>query len=366
MYIRTNRETLIPVLNRVGGVVERRQTLPILGNVLLSASDGVVTVVATDLEVEISTRFRASVEGTGDSTLPARKFADICRALPSDASVGIKVEGPRASIVAGRSRFMLSTLPATDYPLMEGGAGERSFELSQGGLKAILDRTAFAMAHQDVRYYLNGLFLRLRSGGMTAVATDGHRLARIEEDLALDLEQDMELILPRKTVMELQRLLNSGDDPLRLDVSEKTIRVDLGDSVLASKLVDGRYPDFQRVIPLMANKLAVVERDALKDSLLRTSILSNEKFKGVRLQFEKGLLRLQAHNPEQEEAEEEIEIEYEGEPTAIGFNVGYLLDVLGVLAENEVEVHFTDSSSSALLRNRDREEETYVVMPMRL
>jgi DNA polymerase-3 subunit beta len=176
----------------------------------------------------------------------------------------------------------------------------------------------------------------------------------------------MELILPRKTVMELQRLLNSGDDPLRLDVSEKTIRVDLGDSVLASKLVDGRYPDFQRVIPLMANKLAVVERDALKDSLLRTSILSNEKFKGVRLQFEKGLLRLQAHNPEQEEAEEEIEIEYEGEPTAIGFNVGYLLDVLGVLAENEVEVHFTDSSSSALLRNRDREEETYVVMPMRL
>jgi DNA polymerase-3 subunit beta len=366
MFIRTNRETLMPVLNKVGGVVERRQTLPILGNFLFSASDEGVAILATDLEVEVKARFSATVEEAGDATLPARKFVDICRALPEGASVSIKVDGPRAVIVAGRSRFTLSTLPATDYPTIESRAGDESVGLTQGAFKRILDRTSFAMAHQDVRYYLNGLFLRIGAEGIMAVATDGHRMAKVGEVVSLDVEEAIELILPRKTVGELQRLLSAGDDPLRLDFSDKSIVAHLGDSVITSKLVDGRYPEFERVIPLMANRVAMLDRDSLKDSLQRTSILSNEKFKGVRLQFENGLLRLQAHNPEQEEAEEELEIEYQDEPTAIGFNVGYLLDVLGVLETPEVEVRFTDSNSSALLRNKGREQETYVVMPMRL
>jgi DNA polymerase-3 subunit beta len=367
MFIRTNRETLMPVLNKVGGVVERRQTLPILGNFLFSANDEGVAIVATDLEVEVRARFPATVEGGGDATLPARKFIDICRALPEGADVSIKVDGARAVIVAGRSRFTLSTLPATDYPAMEGGAGDESLELTQGLFRRILDKTSFAMAHQDVRYYLNGLFLRIGRDGVMAVATDGHRMAKVGEDVSLDIEEPVEIILPRKTVGELQRLLSASDDPLRLDVSEKSIRAYLGgESVVNSKLVDGRYPEFERVIPLMANRVATLDRDSLKESLQRTSILSNEKFKGVRFQFENGLLRLQAHNPEQEEAEEELEIEYQDEPTAIGFNVGYLLDVLNVLEAPEVEMRFTNSNSSALLRNRGRENETYVVMPMRL
>jgi len=356
----------MPVLNKVGGVVERRQTLPILGNFLFSAVDEWVTIAATDLEVEVSARLPASVEGSGEATLPARKITDICRALPEGASLEIRVEGPRAAIVAGRSRFTLSTLPATDFPLMEVGEGDESVELTQEVFKRILDRTAFAMAHQDVRYYLNGMLFRIGKEGILGVATDGHRMAKVEVEGALDMDEDLEVILPRKTVGDLQHLLNASGDSIRLDLSAKSIRAYLADTVLTSKLVDGRYPEFERVIPMMATRVAVLDRDALRSSLQRTAILSNEKFKGVRLQFENGLLRLQAHNPEQEEAEEELEIEYQDEPTAIGFNVAYLLDVLSVLDAPEVEMRFTDSNSSALLRNRGKEEEIYVVMPMRL
>lgn len=366
MHIRTNREALVPVLNRVGGVVERRQTLPILGNLLLSAKDGWVEVVGTDLEVEIRAGFAAEVEEPGEVTVPARKVMDISRAVSEGSTIGLRVERERATIVAGRSRFALGTLPARDFPMMEAQDGFESIELEEGTLRELVEKTSFAMAQQDVRYYLNGLLLEIGPAGITAVATDGHRLAKVTDDFATEVAEERRIILPRKSVMEISRILSGEPGTLRMELSEKVFRLHVRDTVLTSKLVDGRYPDYERVIPQGADKVAVADRGALREALQRTSILSNEKYRGVRLNFSTGELRLQAHNPEQEEAEEELEIDYEQEDTAIGFNVGYLLDVLAVLDGNDVELVFSDSSSSAMVRNKGKEEETFVVMPMRL
>jgi DNA polymerase-3 subunit beta len=366
MHICTTRETLVAVLAKVGGVVERRQTLPILGNFLVSASDELLQVTGTDLEVEIRASTSATIVRPGEITLPARKLVDICRALPDGAEISLKVESDRASLVAGRSRFTLSTLPATDFPTMDRNAGIEIMDVEPGTLKHLLEKTAFAMAHQDVRYYLNGLLLEVKPDRLVAVATDGHRLAKVEEELEIGIQEEFQIILPRKTVVELNRLLGAGANKVRVDISEKMFRSYIDDTVLTSKLVDGRYPDYERVIPRVTERLAYADRDSLRQALLRTSILSNEKYRGVKLSMENGQLRLQAHNPEQEEAEEELELEYAQEPTVIGFNVGYLMDVLNALDEDEVELGFTDSNSSALLRNRGREEETFVVMPMRL
>jgi DNA polymerase-3 subunit beta len=367
MKIRVNRETMMPSLAQVGGVVERRQTLPILGNLLVAASSDTVSVTGTDLEIEVTSRFDANVEAAGDITLPARKFIDICRALPEGSDVALVCEGSRATLSSGKSRFVLSTLPATDYPLMDAGGDEaETIEIAGMVLGDVLEKTAFAMAHQDVRYYLNGLFVRLTNSGITAVATDGHRMAKIEEDIALDIESEHGIILPSKTVVEMKRLLHAEKEIVRLRLGEKLVQGFFGESVLTSKLVDGRYPDYQRVIPILAEKVAIVERDALRQALNRTSILSNDKYKGVKLTFGKGELRLQAHNPEQEIAEDELAVDYDDEVVTIGFNVGYLLDILSVLDEDDVEIRFSGSDSSALVRNKGKENQAYVVMPMRL
>jgi DNA polymerase-3 subunit beta len=233
-------------------------------------------------------------------------------------------------------------------------------------LRGMLEKSAFAMAQQDVRYYLNGLFLKFTQEGLTAVATDGHRMAKIEETMSVDVEDDREIILPRKTVIELNRLVYGRDEEVVLEVSDKAVRVGVGDSVLTSKLVDGRYPEYERVIPLMANKVAIVDRESLRQALLRAAILSNEKYKGVNLTFRGNELRVQAHNPEQEEAEEELVAVYEEEETSMGFNVAYLLDVLNILDNDDVEVRFSDSNSSALIRNQGLDKQSFVVMPMRL
>jgi DNA polymerase-3 subunit beta len=366
MYIRTNREALMPVLGKVGGVIERRQTLPILGNFLFAASDDSIEITGTDLEIEVRARTSATVERAGEVTLPARKLLDIVRALPEGMEISIKVENDRASLVAGRSRFTLSTLPANDFPTMEGGSGAESIDLEPGRLKYLLEKTAFAMALQDVRYYLNGLLVEVKSDRIVTVATDGHRLAKVEEEFPVGIGEDLQIILPRKTVHEIIRLLGGDSEKVRIDISEKVFRLVEDDTVLTSKLVDGRYPEYDRVIPRICERIAYADKESLRQALLRTSILSNEKYRGVRLNLEAGQLKLQTHNPEQEEAQEEIELEYAQEPTVIGFNVGYLMDVLNVLEGDEVELGFNDSDSSALLRNRGKEMETYVVMPMRL
>ena len=361
-----NRERLLPVLSKVVGVVERRQTLPILGNLLLAAREDRLDICGTDLEVEVRTSCSASVPGEGETTLPARKLMDICRNLTEGTEIRFRLNNERCVVTAGRGRFTLGVLPAADFPLMDADIEGVEVKVPEGILRQILDKTSFAMAQQDVRYYLNGLLLEWERSGITAVGTDGHRLAKFHRSLDLDVPERVQVIVPSKTILELRRQLSSTDEEVSVSVGPRSIRLAVGGMVMTSKLVDGRYPEYERVIPRELGKVARVSNDALKRALARTSILSNEKYRGVRLAFEEGVLRLQAHNPEQEEAEEEIELDYSGESVAIGFNVAYLSDVLGAVEGTEIEVRFSDAGSSSVWRGVGAEDETYVVMPMRL
>ncbi|EGV18046.1 DNA polymerase III subunit beta [Thiocapsa marina] len=366
MELVVNRENLLPVLSKVVGVVERRQTLPILGNLLLSASDDRLDICGTDLEVEVKTSCNASVLREGETTLPARKLMDICRNLSEGTEIRFRQTNERCLVTAGRGRFTLGALPAPDFPLMDAEIDGVEVKVPERILREILEKTSFAMAQQDVRYYLNGLLVEWEHSGITAVGTDGHRLAKFHRALDLEIPEPVQVIVPSKTVLELRRQLAPTDEAVSVAVGSKSIRVAVGGMVMTSKLVDGRYPEYGRVIPRELGKVARVGNEALKRALARTSILSNEKYRGVRLAFEEGVLRLQAHNPEQEEAEEEIELDYGGESVAIGFNVAYLSDVLGAVEGSEVEVRFSDAGSSSVWRGVGAEDETYVVMPMRL
>jgi DNA polymerase III subunit beta len=366
MDLVVNREALLPALSKVVGVVERRQTLPILGNLLVAARGDRMEICGTDLEVEVRTGCTAVVSHEGDTTLPARKLMDICRNLADGTDIRFRLNNERCVVTAGRGRFALGVLPAGDFPLMDPETDGLEVTVPEGVLRLILDKTAFAMAQQDVRYYLNGLLIEWEQSGINAVGTDGHRLAKFHRSLNLDVVERLQVIVPSKTILELRRQLSSTDDPVSIWVGSRSIRLSTGGMVMTSKLVDGRYPEYERVIPRELGKVAKVGTDALKRALARTSILSNEKYRGVRLAFEDGVLRLQAHNPEQEEAEEEIELDYKGESTAIGFNVAYLSDVLGAVDGSEIEVRFSDAGSSSVWRGAGAEDETYVVMPMRL
>lgn len=370
MELTVNRESLLPALNRVVGVVERRQTLPILGNLLIkTAADDQLEICGTDLEVEVRTFCAANVVQGGATTVPARKLLDICRNLMDGQEIRIRLSGERCSVVAGRGRFTLGTLPSADFPAMEEEIDGVKIQLKERDFKQIIDKTAFAMAQQDVRYYLNGLMLQLDNSGVIAVATDGHRLAKFQKemDLAVEPGGSVQVILPNKTVLELRRqLASSSDETLTLLFGSRAFRMLRGGTILTSKLVDGRYPEYERVIPRGLEKMATMDVDSLKRALARTAILSNEKFRGVRLAFSSEALKLQAHNPEQEEAEEEIEVEYNGEPTAVGFNLVYLTDALNAVETSEIQVQFRDADSSSIWRGAGALEETYVVMPLRL
>ena len=370
MNIEILRSELLPALSAIAGVVERRQTLPILGNVLVRSADGGIGLRATDLELEISSVARVLKADEGEITLPARKLMDICRSLPETARISIKGEGERAVVASSRSRFTLSTLPATDFPSMDVGEPDVVVRVATGVLKRLLEKTAFAMAQQDVRYYLNGVLLELQDDVVRTVATDGHRLAKVSAKLEAPLGRagngPLQMIVPAKSVTELKRLLSAEGGEVVLELSERTMRVSLGPTVVASKLVDGRYPDYERVIPKDLPKRAWIDKEPLRAALQRAAILSNEKYKGVRVSFSKGVLALQAHNPEKEQAEDEVEMEYEGETVVVGFNVGYILDVLQVLQQDRVEVCFRDGDSSAVWRGEGAGDEEFVIMPMRL
>lgn len=366
MKIVTTRDNLLKPLQQVGGVVERRQTLPILANVLINAGNGKINITATDLEVEMKTATVVDCDSEADFTLPARKLLDICKALPDEAAIEMNVENERVVIKSGRSRFTLGVLPATDYPSIEPSASSHQFTVTQKLLKRLIEKTQFAMAIQDVRYYLNGLLLEMNQGMIRAVATDGHRLALSEAECVLDQDTGLQVILPRKAVLELARLLSETDDLIEIDVSSNHIRFRMGETSFTSKLIDGKFPDYQRVIPANTDKEITADRDQLKQALMRTSILSNEKYRGIRFNFSSGLLKLLAHNPEQEEAEDEMEINYQGEELVIGFNVGYLIEVLNVIETDTVKLSLSDSNSSCLIQNVDSESSRYVIMPMRL
>ena len=364
------RDALIKPLNLVAGVVERRQTLPILSNVLLALEDKTLSLTGTDLEVELIGRVELEAAGVdGEVTVPARKLVDICKSLPESSTIEFSLEGGKATVKAGRSRFTLSTLPAADFPAVEGGAGSVALSLDQSLVKQLIDGTAFAMAQQDVRYYLNGLYLEILGGRLRVVATDGHRLA-LATGPALVEAADTGVIIPRKGVLELSRLLD-GSVPLELAIGTNHIRATNEQFTFTSKLVDGKFPDYERVIPKNADKSVIGERGELKQAFTRTAILSNEKYRGVRLKLSENSLDITANNPEQEQAEEAVGVQYTGTELEIGFNVSYLLDVLSVLEQPQVRLSLSDEASSALLENAEppsegEPERLYVVMPMRL
>jgi DNA polymerase-3 subunit beta len=352
-------------LQAVIGVVERRQTMPILANVLISAQDDGVSVTATDLEVEMVARAEISVGQSGEVTIPGRKLLDICRALKDKAKVELTVSGEKATVRSGRSRFTLATLPAGEFPVIEDINAQEQIVLTQASMHKLLEKTHFSMAHQDVRYYLNGLLLEIGKGHLRAVATDGHRLALCDVEAEGTATAGRQVIVPRKGVLELQRLVgNEGD--LNLAIGNNHIRAEVGDIRFTTKLIDGRFPDYQRVIPKLGENNITADREDLRQALYRAAILSNEKYRGIRMELSGGGLRIQAHNPEQEEAEEEVEVGYDGEAMEIGFNVNYLLDALGALDGETASFQVNDPSSSCLMWDEETPGCRYVVMPMRL
>ena len=369
LLIKTNRDTLLAPLQSVSGIVEKRHTLPILSNVLLEKKDDKLTLLATDIEIQITTSTAAdSGSGDGAVTVGARKLQDILRSLPDTAEVSLNLEDKRLQLKAGKSRFSLQTLPAEDFPRMALAEGEsKSFTVTQKQFRQLLGQTQFSMAAQDVRYYLNGLLLLVDGNELRAVATDGHRLAYAS--MALDgevSESRQELILPRKTVLELSRLLADSDEPLLIELAANQIRFKFGQISLVSKLIDGKFPDYERVIPATLKNVVTLNRATLLQSMVRAAILTNEKFRGVRLVLTPGSMKIMAANAEQEEAQEEIEVDYSGDSIDVGFNVGYLLDVLNNSSVEAVEWGFNDASSSALLTIPGNDRFKYVVMPMRI
>jgi len=360
------RDTLLRPLQAVSGIVERRHTLPILANVLIEHNDEKLRVTATDLEMQIAAHAEFAGAGGQAVTVSARKLQELLRALPDDATLTVDASGNRMTLRAGRSRFNLQTLPASDYPKIGVGTEQvQELTLPQRDFRGLLKSAEFAMAQQDIRYYLNGMLLVIDGDGLQAVATDGHRLSWTR--LAVEGGYSrQEVILPRKTVLELGKLLGEVEDPVTIDILANQVRFRFANVELVSKVVDGKFPDYNRVIPTTHAKGIEVARSELLASLQRAAILSNEKFRGVRLVLGKDQLRIICTNSEQEEAEEELEVAYRGDALDIGFNITYLLDVLQNLSTERVQLAFGDANSSALVTMPDRDDYKYVVMPMRI
>jgi DNA polymerase-3 subunit beta len=365
MKVSAPRESLLAPIQAVIGVVERRQTMPVLANVLLVARGERLTVTGTDLEVELVASGAVGVQQPGEVTVPGRKLLEILRTLPEKVNVSLVREAERVVIKAGRSRFTLSSLPASEFPVIEDINGQQVIKVAREAVSKLIDKTSFAMAQQDVRYYLNGTLLETEGGTLRAVATDGHRLSLAETPLSVAAKNNQQVIVPRKGVLELQRILG-GEGEIELTIGTNHIRVQIGDIRFTSKLIDGKFPEYGRVIPAKPPHVMTAGRDLLRQALLRTSILSNEKYRGVRLTFAANSLTIQAHNPEQEEAEDQIEVDYQGAELEIGFNVTYLLDALAAVDADTVEVAVTDSNSSCLVRAPGDTQVKFVVMPMRL
>jgi DNA polymerase III subunit beta len=365
--VKTHRDTILRPLQIVSGIVERRHTLPILANILIRKDGEKVSFLSTDIEVQITTH--AAIGSGGEvtaTTVAARKLLDILRALPEDQDVSLKLDNKRMTVQAGKSRFSLQTLAAEEFPTVaQAEHFNTSVTLPQKALKHLFNMVHFSMAQQDIRYYLNGLLLVVDGKNVIAVATDGHRLAfaQVEVDEAFERQ---EVIIPRKTIIELQRLLNENDDPVRLDIANNQIKFTFSDIELISKLVEGKFPDFNRVIPKGYQNGFTLSREKLLRSLQRVAIMTSDKFKGVRCVIGPGVMQIMSTNADQEEAIEEIEIDYGGDSVDIGFNVTYLLDVLNNLKCEQINVALGDSNSSALITVPDHTDFKYVVMPMRI
>ncbi|WP_068711276.1 DNA polymerase III subunit beta [Vibrio tritonius] len=366
MKFTIERSHFIKSLQQVSGTLGGRATLPILGNLLLKVEDHQLSMTATDLEVELVSR--VALEGefeAGAVTVPARKFLDICRGLPDSAVITVVLEGDRVQVHSGRSRFSLATLPAADFPNIEDWQSDMELTITQGDLRSLIEKTQFSMANQDVRYYLNGMLFEVDGNVLRSVATDGHRMAVSTTQFDANLAQS-QLIVPRKGVLELVKLLDVPEQTVTLQIGSSNIRAEVNNFIFTSKLVDGRFPDYRRVLPQNTNKTLQASCDELRQAFSRAAILSNEKFRGVRVNLANNEMRITANNPEQEEAEEMLDVSFSGEPIEIGFNVSYILDVLNTLRCENVRFSMSDANASALVENVEDDSAMYVVMPIRL
>ena len=365
MKFSINRELLLKPLLLVSGAVERKSTLPILGNILFDVSGESLTLTATELEMVA----HVAIDNEGDEgklTIPAKKLLDICKSLPESSLITFTAQDDTVKLSSGRSRYSLSTLPASDFPNIEEWKGDVEFKLFKSELLRLIESTHFSMANQDVRYYLNGMSIESEGNEIRSVATDGHRLAICKianGSLALPARQ---VIVPRKGILEIIRLLSPVDEEVNVYLGSNHIRIIDTEFSFTSKLVDGRFPDYRRVLPRNGDKIFVTDKEQLRQVLSRASILSNEKFKGVRLNFSNSLLKITANNPEQEQAEEELEIDFPYDDLEVGFNVSYVLDVLSAIKDEQVKFTLADANSSVVIEGADSGEALYVVMPMRL
>ncbi len=367
MKLSIARDEILTPLQIISGVVERKQTMPVLSNILVIAESDKVTLTGTNMEVELVCQLQGvSVQETGEITIPARKLSDICRSLPTDSEIDLSLEGDKLHLRSGKSHFTLSTLPADQFPNIEEGQHDIAVSFSQKDFKSMLDSTAFAMAQQDVRYYLNGMLLELGDRYVRTVATDGHRLAMTTLDTDLSVDQARQIIVPRKGVLEFGRLLSDVDDEIVVSIGENHIFSQINNYRFTSKLIDGKFPDYNRVIPKGGDKILVADREALKDMFARASILSHENIRGVQLQLTTNQLQVFANNPEHEQAEDCLDVIYEGDDLQIGFNVSYLIDVMNVISDDSVKLTLSNASSSALIESTDNQDSVYVIMPMRL
>jgi DNA polymerase III subunit beta len=366
MNIKIDRELLINPLGNVSGIVEKRHTLPILSNLLLENQQGNLKFTATDLEMQISTHIKTKLSEDFQITISARKFFDITRALPEKSNIDIQIEETKVTVKAKKSRFNLQTLPAKDYPVMKKDENEAvELELSQKIFKQLLKQVDFAMAQQDIRYYLNGLLIEIKEKNINIVGTDGHRLSFTSATLK-NPSKNIQVIVPRKTIVELIKLLGDTDDLVNISFTNNQVNFKFNDIDLITKVIDGKFPDYSRVIPEGHTNIFNINRELLLDAMLRASILSNDKYRGIRMVVEENNLKLVSNNSEHEEAEEELEIVYKGEKIDIGFNVTYLIDVLTNIQSDQLSIAFSDSSSSCLVTIPKNKEYKYVVMPMRI
>lgn len=367
MQFTISREALLKPLQLVSGVVERRQTLPVLSNVLMVLTGDELALTGTDLEVELIGRVAVgSAKQEGEITVPARKLLDICKSLADDAMVEVTLKDNKLLLKSGRSRFTLTTLPAAEFPRVEEEPDTFSLAIKQDRLSELLEATSFAMAQQDVRYYLNGMLFEVASDYLRLVATDGHRLAMETIAMSNSIGDTQQLILPRKGIMELARLLADDSEEIVLTFGQNHIRAKVPEYTFTSKLVDGKFPDYNRVLPKGGDRTMMGDCQTLRQAFSRAAILSNEKYRGVRVMLSNNELKIVANNPEQEEAEEVVAVEYDAESIEIGFNVSYLIDVLSTISSKNVKMTLSDPNSSALLEAEEGSDALYVVMPMRL
>lgn len=368
MYFEIRIEDINAALGYTIGVVEKRSTLPILGFFLLRAGEDTLEIISTDLEIEIQARTHAAVQTPGACVIPGRKLFDICRSLPKETVLKIRADKDKASLIAGRSRFSLLTFAEQDYPRLNVTGTDNEMEIEVETLRHLIDKTAFAMAQQDVRYYLNGMLFARTPEKMIGVTTDGHRLSKVEIATELAVGAEAEVIVPGKAVQELKRILASlpRDGRIRMAFSEGLLGLSIDDIVFHTKLIDAKYPDYERVIPQNLTKRALIDKEQLRNALMRMNTISYDKYKGVEFIFEDGTLRLVSKNTEQEIAEEDFDITYEGANTSIAFNSSYVVDVLNAVTAEAIELSFVDGDTSAIWRGEGCLEETYVIMPMRL